>query len=67
MVYTERGPRRQQFTWHQPMFVNTFVYINIVCFDEGCFEFNPFTAPACKNSGLKDAWTRLQTVYLSVQ
>ena len=26
-------------------------------------EFNPFTAPACKISGLKDARTRLQTVY----
>ena len=25
--------------------------------------FNPFTAPACKISGLKDARTRLQTVY----
>ena len=27
---------------------------------------NPFTAPACKVSGLKDARTRLQTVYLPV-
>ena len=24
---------------------------------------HPFTAPACKISGLKDAWMRLQTVY----
>ena len=26
-------------------------------------NINPFTAPACKTSGLKDAWTRLDTVY----
>ena len=25
--------------------------------------FNPFTATACKISGLKDAWTRLQTAH----
>ena len=28
--------------------------------------FNPFTAPACKISRLKDAQTRLQTVYFPV-
>ena len=28
--------------------------------------FNPFSAPACKMSGLKDARTRLQTVYFPV-
>ena len=27
---------------------------------------NPFTAPACKVSRLKDAWTHLQTVYFPV-
>ena len=27
---------------------------------------NPFTAPACKISGLKDAGTGLQTVYFPV-
>ena len=27
---------------------------------------NPFTAPACKTSGLKDARTSLQTVYFPV-
>ena len=27
-----------------------------------CSEINPFIAPACKDSGLKDALTRLQTV-----
>ena len=27
---------------------------------------NPFTVPACKISGLKDAQTRLQTVYIPV-
>ena len=28
--------------------------------------FNPFTAPACKTSRLKDALARLQTVYFPV-
>ena len=28
----------------------------------GRISFNPFTAPACKISGLKNAETRLQTV-----
>ena len=27
---------------------------------------NPFTAPACKTSGLKDARTSLQTIYFPV-
>jgi len=27
------------------------------------FVFNPFTAPTCKISGLKDARTRLRSVY----
>ena len=32
-----------------------------------CFSpFNPFTAPACKISGLKHAWTHLWTVYFLV-
>ena len=30
------------------------------------YALNPFTAPACKMSGLKDARTRLQTVDLPV-
>ena len=30
------------------------------------FVFNPFTSPACKMSGVKDAQTRLQTVYFPV-
>ena len=30
-----------------------------------CF-LNPFTAPVCKISRLKDAWTRLQTIYFPV-
>ena len=30
------------------------------------FVFNPFTAPACKLSGLKDARARLQTVHFPV-
>ena len=29
-------------------------------------QLNPFTAPACKVSRLKDVWTRLQTVYFPV-
>ena len=29
-------------------------------------DFNPFIAPACKIYGLKDAQTRLQTVYFPV-
>ena len=29
-------------------------------------QFNPLTSPACKISGLKDARTRLQTVYFPV-
>ena len=30
-------------------------------------DVNPFTAPACNISGLKDARTHLQTVYFLVQ
>ena len=32
----------------------------------GLIRLNPFTAPACTISGLKDAGTRLQTVYFPV-
>ena len=31
-----------------------------------CLSLNPFTAPACNISGLKDARTRLQTVNFPV-
>ena len=32
-------------------------------FESSLAGFDPFTAPACQISGLKDAWTHLQTVY----
>ena len=41
---------------------------NDSCIKMGSDEshFNPFIAPACKISGLKDARTRLQRVYFPV-
>ena len=38
----------------------------IYCNTQETANINPFTAPACKISGLKDARTRLQTVYVPV-
>ena len=41
-------------------FKGTDLLKNVFCY------INPFTAPACKKSGLKDALTRLQTVHFPV-
>ena len=38
----------------------------LLCTGEVPHHLNPFTAPACNISGLKDARTRLQTVYFPV-
>ena len=35
-------------------------YYFVLCFEHFLIVFNPFTAPACKISGLKDEWMRLQ-------
>ena len=51
-----------------PVFVS--VYNSRIVFVAICLQrrvcFNPFTAPACKISGLKDARTCLQTQYFPV-
>ena len=37
-----------------------------ICHIQSSHAFNPFTAPACKISGLKNARTRLQIVFVPV-
>ena len=51
-------------------FISVAPYITDVGEDTALYKINnniyinPLTAPACKISGLKDAWTHLRTVYL---
>ena len=67
---------RNLFVWQEGNACGTvsLTHLNAVVFPQKCSVIgrchasktyiNPFTATACKPSGLHDAWMRLQTVYI---